>query len=158
MAFNQDQFTHIIDSVLWYLDPEIPYSRRAVKLLLMTAAHESRFGTYLKQIGGPARGVFQMEPTTEQDIWSNFLRYKRPLYTKITRVVPETSDFDQMSTNLVYQIAMARVHYWRVPEPLPETTEGCAEYWKKYYNTHKGKGSADSAIMAYNFYVQEDDV
>lgn len=62
---NYNQFKeHVVVPVLKYLEPEIPYSESAVNLLLMTAAHESRGGTYLKQINGPALGVYQMDQLT----------------------------------------------------------------------------------------------
>ena len=39
---------------------------------------------------------------------------------------------------------MARIHYRRVPSPLPKLSlVGLAYYWKKYYNTVKGKGSVN---------------
>lgn len=47
-----------------------------VELLLLTCAAESAMGKYIMQVGGPARGIFQMEPNTEKDIWENWLKYK----------------------------------------------------------------------------------
>ena len=47
-----------------------------------------------------------------------------------------------------YSTLMCRVHYFRVPEPLPVNTgdkmvylESLGRYWKKYYNTEKGAGT-----------------
>jgi len=64
MSFNVAQFKTLIERVLSELDPDLA-SPVAVKLLLGTAAQESRFGTFLHQLGGgPAKGAFQMEPAT----------------------------------------------------------------------------------------------
>ena len=41
-----------------------------------TAAVESRMGTYLRQIGGPALGIWQVEPATHLDCWDNWLDYR----------------------------------------------------------------------------------
>src|SRR6186713_10944 len=47
------------------------------KLLMGTAAIESRF-TYLTQIPtGPARGYWQMERETHTDLWDSFLSQKK---------------------------------------------------------------------------------
>ncbi|KAF0118141.1 MAG: hypothetical protein FD149_866 [Rhodospirillaceae bacterium] len=56
------------------------HSPAAEALLLGTAIQESRLGTYLRQTGGgPALGVYQMEPATHEDIWTNFLAYRPDL-------------------------------------------------------------------------------
>lgn len=55
----------------------------------------------------------------------------------------------QHSSNLLRVISgwdrlaclFARLHYMRVPAPIPLDLHGQAEYWKRYYNTHAGKGT-----------------
>jgi hypothetical protein len=37
----------------------------------------------------------------------------------------------------------------RFAEPIPKDEEGLARYWKKYWNTEKGKGSIDAALWKY---------
>jgi hypothetical protein len=129
------------------------YSEDACELLMMTAAHESHLGHYLMQRdNGPARGIFQMEPTTEEDIWTNYLARKPELTLRITALMGD-ANFDslQLTGNLLYQIAMARVHYYRVSEALPskEDHPAMARYWKKYYNTRLGKGRPVIAVLDY---------
>ncbi|MBT6031882.1 MAG: hypothetical protein HOH19_04850 [Kordiimonadaceae bacterium] len=34
--------------------------------------------------------------------------------------------------NLTFATAASRLHYYRVPEEIPDTLERQAEYWKKY--------------------------
>ena len=152
MAFNKEQFRELIEDVLREADL---YSPSAVELLMLTCAVESNFGTYIKQVKGPALGVFQMEPSTEKDIHKNFLKYKPQLATTVRDfagnfINPELD----LRANLTYAIIMARVHYLRVPVPLPEVDDlvGLAKYWKKYYNTHLGKGSWRKAIDKYEEY------
>lgn len=152
---NKNQFRElVVKPALEFLDPEIPYSEHAVELLMMTAAHESKLGTYLKQVGGPALGVFQMEPTTENDIWENFLEYNQDIYDKV-----EVLTWD-LVTNLLYAAAMARVHYFRDSEPLPsgslsdkKTILELAEYAKRVYNTEAGKATAQKYYDDYMRYV-----
>ena len=157
MAFNKDQFKSLIEKVLTKMDMN---SKSAVNLLLGTAAQESGFGTYLRQLGdGPALGVFQMEPATERDIWSNYLAYREKETNIIEYLVSITGADGKYSLdlegNLIYQIAMARLHYRRVKEPLPlfDDINGLARYWKNHYNTIHGKGTIEEFIKNYYKYV-----
>ena len=144
---------------LKYLDPVIPYSLDAENLLLGTCAQESAMGEYLVQLGGgPARGIYQMEPRTEADIIINFLKNRKDLLLIINNATVGTENrlLDDLTSNLFYATAMARVHYWRVPEPLPahDDVEGMAYYWKKHYNTFKGKGTVIEFFDNYARYVE----
>lgn len=157
MSFNKDQFREKIRAVLRYLEPEIPYSEQAVELLMLTAAQESRLGTYLKQVKGPARGVFQIEPATEIDMWIslNLEKYKS-IKNLISNLMGKDwpTGFTPMEMNLAYAIAMARFYYWRIPDPLPKlNTLSLASYWKKYYNTYLGAGKVEEAVRNYERYA-----
>ena len=139
MAFNEKQFRELIKETLLKLDK---YSVDATNLLLGTCAQESAFGTYIEQINGPALGVFQMEPNTEKDIWENYLYYRNELVKTVYDICGVIGpDKFSLKTNLAYQITMARIHYLRVPEKLPDNLIGYSRYWKKYYNTEQGKGN-----------------
>ena len=149
MAFNKEQFRELIEDVLREADL---YSASAVELLMLTCAVESNFGTYIKQVRGPALGVFQMEPNTEKDIHKNYLAFKPQLRTTVRDfagnfINPELD----LKANLTYAIIMARVHYLRVPEPLPPADDinALAYYWKRHYNTWKGKGTVKKAANKY---------
>lgn len=148
---DRDQLRELIREVL--LDVGL-HSDSAEELLMLTAATESMLGTYIKQVGGPAEGIFQMEPRTEEDIWENFLKYKEDLTNKVLTYTT-TSQKRDLKGNLPYQIIMARLHYYRVPERLPDPTriEQLASYWKTHYNTYKGKGNVEEAVEKYNHYV-----
>jgi len=126
--------------------------RAAEELLLGTAIQESRL-TYLHQLGaGPAEGVFQMEPATYRDIWTNYLAYKQDLAKKVNELsLLGPGSIDQICGNMYYAAAMCRVHYLRVPKALPEAgdLEGQADYWKEYYNTFLGAGTVEEYIENY---------
>jgi len=125
--------------VVFVLDQMDMYSDSAKNLILGTIAQESAFGTYWTQLGnGPAKGIIQMEPYTENDIWENYLKYKPQYRDIINRAVGLTGpNRYRLEHNLVYQIMMCRLHYRRVKEALPKSDDvrGLAEYWKKYYNS-----------------------
>ena len=159
--FNQFK-EHVVIPTLKYLDAGsgIPYSDEAVDLLMLTAGHESKGGKFLRQVGMEgdkgAFGVYQMELATHNDIWDNFLKYKKgdlPYFIANT-VGAESTTADSLIVNLSYATAMARLHYWRVPEALPSKDDTrylplLGEYAKKYYNTHLGKATASKYVMDY---------
>ena len=102
---------------------------------------ESLGGKYIHQINGPACGVYQMEPATARDILDNYLAYKLDLAAEVRSLyISNLSLEDNLTMNFAWATAMCRIHYLRVKESIPDTLEGRAAYWKKYYNTSKGKG------------------
>jgi len=128
------------------------YSLGAEQLMLGTAAQESKMGYWLKQVGGgPALGIYQMEPWVHDDVWDNVLKYKTDLAAKITALAGRLGP-EEMVHNMAYATAMTRIHYYRWPERLPEpgNIPGMGHYWKKYYNTVKGKGTVEEFIKNYH--------
>ena len=131
------------------------HSDNAVNLLMGTAAQESHLGKYRRQLGGgPALGIFQMEPATFDDIVKNYLRYKPELTTRIERVA-RVSRFKaaDLENNDLLATCMARVHYLRVREAIPSDLEGWARFWMRYYNTRLGKGTEQEYIANYKRFV-----
>lgn len=131
------------------------HSEAAEQLVIGTIWQESR-GEYIKQLGGgPALGLAQMEPATHDDIWRNYLAYKRTLANNITELASMQClgdgmmpDANELIGNLNYAVAMCRVHYLRVKAPLPKAGDvaGMAAYWKQYYNTPLGAGTAQEFV------------
>lgn len=128
------------------------WSESAEMLLLGTALVESGKMHFLRQLGdGPALGLYQMEPVTHDDIWDNFLSFRKQLRREVLAfLAPIPEPKEQLITNLAYATVMARVHYLRVPAPLPMSFDirGLANYWKTHYNTHLGKGDPDKFVNA----------
>lgn len=149
---NKHQLETLISRILSELELHSP---EAVRLLLCTAAQESALGEYIRQVGGgPALGIFQMEPATETDIWSNYLSYRSHIAQPIHAVTGRQGPGPWLEWDLAYQIAMCRIHYLRVPEPLPDIDdiEGMARYWKTHYNSPQGKGNEREFVENYRRY------
>lgn len=156
---NQSQLRElVVRPTLRYLDPLVPYSETAVELLMMTQAHETNGGAFLKQVNGPALGIYQMEPATHDDIWDNFLKYNEKLTVRLwdTRGDTGMEETSYLIHNVLYATAMARVHYYRDSEPLPggdlsdeSVIWQLAEYAKRVYNTEKGKATAQDYYDKY---------
>lgn len=144
MSLNADQFRRLIEQVLHDTDPALA-DPVAVRLLLGTAAVESQFGTYIRQVHGPALGVFQMEPVTFR--W---------LQTKYGDAYPVIKDREagEMEWDLRLAIIMARLKYRSIPHPLPaDNLHDIAEYWKQWYNTPAGKGTIEQFMDRFVRYV-----
>jgi len=133
---------------LWTIEAE--------DLVMETAAQESRL-THLVQLGGgPGLGLWQMEPSTHDDHWKTFLRFKPVLAKRVlsatnTGVEIPVAHFVPSAKHLVYNLrygaAMCRAHYRRKPGAIPLTREGRALYWKEHYNTPLGRGTTDEYLL-----------
>ena len=130
------------------------WSLSAEELVLGTAIVESGL-TYLKQHGdGPALGLWQVEPATHDDLYTNFLNYRPELGSKLMQLrAPNLSMDENLATNLMYGAAVCRLCYYRKPDALPEAgdIEGQANFWKQHYNTIFGKGT----VSKYVYKVQQ---
>lgn len=123
------------------------WSPAAEDLMLGTALQESGL-RYTHQLGGPARGLWQMEPATHDDIWLNFLRFRSTLRDKVLTL---GSTVEELETDHAYACAMARIKYYRSPLPLPVygDVDGYAHYWKQIYNTSGGDGTEKQFVANY---------
>ncbi len=127
-----------------------------VALMLGTAAAESSLVDRVQIGGGPALGYWQMEPATAASLWNHYLRQpkKYKLFLKVMRIMVDlprwVGDYFPMPEHVIktefrygddFAAALARVQYLTFPERIPDTLEGQAAYWKKYYNTSAGAGT-----------------
>lgn len=129
-----------------------------VALLMETSAVESMRGIVVRQKGGPARGIFQMEPTTERCT----LGWLKDNFPKVHGEVMAFYDKSKSpewnrTHNVPYNVAMSTVYYWRrMGDGLTDrigTLEDRAKVWKTHYNTYLGKGSIAGYIKKAGKYL-----
>ena len=147
-----DLMKHVIRPTLQHIDC---WSEAAEELVLGTAITENYLHGHVsldQDGGGPAMGLWQMEPATLKDIFDNYLRYRANLKNRVDMLmtvwpIPEA----QLSGNLFFGAAMCRIHYRRVKEALPPVGDFEAQgaYYKKYYNTELGAGTAERYVEAW---------
>ncbi|MCP4060720.1 MAG: hypothetical protein GY738_26250 [Pseudoalteromonas sp.] len=122
-------------------------SKNARFLLLCTAAIESKCGHYIKQINGPALGIWQMEPATEDDVWGNCDALDNVDFNyNISSLQIDRARYGlalngkDLVLSPTYACAMARLKYSMDSEPLPDYNDFKAvyEYYKRIYNTPLG--------------------
>lgn len=136
-------------------------SQAAIELLMMTSAHESHCGEYLRQHPrGPARGPMQMEPITYADLWASYLNSREELAEAVRSLASVRSisggvpAFEEMVGNLPFAIAMARVRYLPAKPALPAADDltGLALYHVKFYN-RGGDATVEELLRDYRLYV-----
>lgn len=119
----------------------------ALELVVGTALVESGL-THLMQVGGPAIGLWQMEPATFKDCFNNFLVYHQDLEQKVRYLGLNNglNDPNQMAGNLFLGAAMCRIKYLRSPAALPAPSDaaGMAHLHKTVYNS--ALGAANEAV------------
>lgn len=135
----------------------VMFSEDALELLVFTCCVESLGGTYVKQLNGPALGIYQMEPRTYNDIWQNYIKPRNDisliLISNFSCIsMPEE---DRLIYDLRFATVMARLHYARVTEKLPDRNDAEAmwEYYKKYYNTSLGSAGRITSLLKYHNYI-----
>lgn len=132
---------------------------RAINLLLGTAAQESEMGLWLGQNGvkDGAKGIYQMEDATFYDIKDRYLAQpdKEPLRLILSMWAPDIATPEILAGNLYAATFFTRVHYWMVPEPLPEYIEEQAEYYKEHYNTPLGKATVEQYMDRWDQFVED---
>lgn len=147
MSLYEPQFREFITRTLMEFAPHYA-SLPAIELLLLTAAAESDFGTYLYQKSGPAKGLFQIEPDTHNSIHANYFHRRFPLFRQ--------KEHDALIYDLQYQVIVARGIYADKTETLPseKNIKGLAMYHKKHWNTYLGDADPENTVAKYLKYVK----
>lgn len=125
------------------------------ELLVATAAIESGMGKWLHQAGGPAVGVFQIEPASLHDLVNGFItpsKKLKPLLDAHRLGVPVE---EQVIWDLRLAAVIARLFYYRVKETLPTeiTLQSLWHYYKKHWNTDAGAATLPSFVNALHAYT-----
>jgi len=145
------QIKEIVEYSLYEIDC---YSDNALALIVRTGMAESGYRA-LKGYGegNPAIGFWQMEPATLHDIINNYIEYRPKYRTYLENLgmkfEGENIEMSVMSSMAV-QAALCRLHYRRDRDPIPTWSdlEAQGSYWKKVYNTHKGRGTVKHFVEA----------
>lgn len=139
---------HIVRPALRHIEL---WSPAAENLVLGTALTESR-GEFVRQVGGPALGLWQMEPATHDDLWLWINAPGRRLLSEAVRGLESSASISagahELIGNLWYGAAMCRVFYRRLRDELPAERDALnmAKLWKLRYNTPLGAGSVPTAL------------
>lgn len=121
-----------------------------LNLVTGTALAESAAGAsgLVQHPSGPALGIFQIEPATEQDIWTNFLAFNPQMANQVQAMLSPGATTPQLVWNVLYGAAIARIKYWRSPLALPTWDDAAAlsQYHKAVYNSALGAADATANV------------
>jgi hypothetical protein len=144
MTINAAQFrSQIVIPTLQLLEQQagVPYSDTAYYLVMGTIAQESLLGTFLVQESGPALGLGQIDPATLNGLIAALSPREA---AALATIATPASPAHNIVSNLAYSVAVTRFYYWQIAAPLParNTVADLGAYWKRWYNTPDGAGTA----------------
>ncbi len=119
------------------------YSKNMQVLLFYTIAIESKNGRYIQQLaGGKARGIYQIEPATEQTIIRSM--HNNKVFYNIRQRAENTNS---CLYDIEYQTILAYWNYYRRLEHanFAINHDEIFQIYKKYWNTHLGKTTKEFA-------------
>lgn len=135
---------------------EIPkgHSEEAALAIMMIVAHESARGHYLKQNGGPALGLGNMEPLTHNETW----KHGDSIWTNASALgFIDAEDYcnrahpkpERMNYDLRYAVFMMRQRLFMKKEKLPVSIFEMSVYLKKHWNSTDGAATKMSYANDY---------
>jgi len=132
-------------------------SPQLAELMVFTCATESAGGTYLKQIVGPALGIYQIEPATFTDVWINYILRKPDIVNLLSLNLGVHRM--PMPTDVIHDLRLATatslfLYIQRKAKPLDSSEETMWDLYKRLYNTVKGKATKDASIKAYRKFAK----
>lgn len=136
------------------LNDLIMYSEAAEELIIATLAQETLGGCYVKQIRGPALGIYQMEPATYDSLWAHYISQDLTLAARILNSCQylQRPPCEHLIWNLKLATMMTRIHYRQIREALPkkDDVEGLWRYYKQYYNSNLGSATREQFMRNYD--------
>lgn len=121
----------------------------AINLVMGTGLQETGFD-WVHQVDGEALGAFQLEPATITDILDNWLQVRPMMRAAFRDLAAPGAWVDQVEWNVPLGAALARIVYWRTPDPMPaaDDAEGMARFYKLRYNTPAGAARLGPELTA----------
>jgi hypothetical protein len=123
----------------------------AVEMIIETAVTETGLGRIKDVTDGAGIGITQFDKIPFIDVRDRCIRLKskieKELGVDITKV-----NWDDLRYNIFLSLLFARLLYWLKGDPIPNTIEERAAYWKLHYNTRLGKGTVEHYLEMNRIY------
>jgi len=121
----------------------------AVKLLLETAAQETKLGGYRDETAYAAgSGLCQFDRIAFEDVQRRVRDVHAHRVLVAFGINVRAVKYRELEHNPFLSLIFCRLFYLLIPEAVPVTLQARAEYWKRYYNTASGKGKAGEYIAS----------
>ena len=122
-------------------------NKTAPQLLLETMAQETRLGAYKDPTPyGAGRGICQFDLIAFKDVQERTGALDAKAIQAEFAIDIKKTRHDQLDYSPLLSLIFCRLFYKLVKAPIPADLEGRAAYWKRYYNTVAGKGTAHEYI------------
>ena len=137
----------MIGDVCEYLDGKnIEYDyyneqyKRAYLMVLETACAETQLGTFPDLTNKSGFGICQFDEIGFKHVKERSMKYQDEIYNK-WGINIDLITLIELRYNPFISVLFCRLFYKSIPDPIPSDRKGRAHYWKKWYNTFKGKGT-----------------
>ena len=128
---------------------------KAYNMQMETICVETGLGEYPDTDDKQGMGLSQIDRIKYDDIILNSQEHRDTIWNKwhidINLVTFESLRYDWKSA-----IIFTRLGYKRIIAPIPSTRKERAIYWKKWWNTYKGKGSPEHYMKMCDKYLGEE--
>ncbi len=114
----------------------------AIEMIIETAIAETGLGQIEDKTVGAGMGITQFDDKPFQDIRDRNQKL-RPKILKDLGIDINLVEWDDLRYNQFLALLFTRLHYWLKGDPIPQTIEERAKYWKLHYNTALGKGTVE---------------
>lgn len=122
-------------------------NKKAIALLMETAMQETHLGQYADPTpNGAGMGLCQFDEIAFKDVKQRTRSKDIQKIQKYFGVHIMNVEHRDLKHSPMLSLLFCRLFYRLIPEEIPKTVEDRAKYWKKYYNTVKGKGNASEYI------------
>lgn len=120
----------------------------ATDLLLETAGAETGRGLVKDNTTLAGMGITQFDKLPFQDVKDRCSSEDKDKLIKFFNIDIELVEWEHLRYNPLLCMIFTRLKYKKIPEAIPTTLEGRANYWKQNYNSLAGKGSVEHYIKA----------
>mgnify|MGYP000582534395 CR=1 FL=1 len=123
----------------------------AKEMIIETAIAETALGQIEDKTVGAGMGLTQFDELPFNDI-RNRCKKLQPQIQKDLKIDISLVEWDDLRYNQFLALLFTRMLYWLKGDPIPETIEERAAYWKLHYNTKLGKGTIEHYLEMNKIY------
>lgn len=114
----------------------------AVDLMLETAAQETHLGKFRDESPYNAGvGLCQIDLIAFIDMRNRVRDDHKATILHAFNIDLNEVTYRELSYSPLLSFIYCRLYYKLIPDPIPDSLDGRAQYWKEFYNTARGKGS-----------------
>lgn len=122
---------------------------RGISLVSETFSAETGFGQVRDGFEKQGRGLGQFDLIGFQDVKNYVYNRNDHVRDVLAKYDIKWLYFEQLDYSPLLSAFVCRIKYMMDPNPIPETIEGRAHYWKRIYNTEAGKGTPEHYMKMY---------